>query len=313
MRAVSPNLQAHRGDLVEEGNMISVVGGRGFIGRAIVECLRRDGQDVVVVTHSLSLGALPGYRYGDLLSPGTLPAAIDGSEVIIQSVNFTSYPMEKRRQGLTFMTFDGEGTERLVAAARAAGVRRYVFISGAGARSGVDKPYWNALRRGESAVLNAPGMEGVCIEPTVVFGPRDRGLNRMLTFARRARFVPVVGSGEELHQPVFIEDVAEVVRQAIGPAAPQGSFAIAGPERMSMNELLRRSLAAAGLRCPVCHVPVPLAVLGSNVLQWLPGELLSPSGIDFVREDFVADLAPLCAAFSFSPRALEDGFRTYLS
>jgi nucleoside-diphosphate-sugar epimerase len=292
--------------------MIAIVGGRGVIGRGIVERLHRDGQKVVVVTHSRSLGELPGYSYGDLLAPQTLPEAIGEAEVVIQSANFGSYPIEKRRRGQTFAAFDAEGTEHLVAAAQAVGARRYVFISGAGARSGADKPYWNALRRGESAVLNAAGLERVCIEPTLVFGARDRGLNRMLAFARRARFVPLVGSGEEMHQPVFVEDVAELVRQALAPDAPQGCFAIGGPERLSMNDLLRRSLTAAGLRSRICHVPVPLARLGAEILQRLPGELLSPAAIDFVQEDFVADLSPVLSAFELSLTSLEDGMSTYL-
>jgi nucleoside-diphosphate-sugar epimerase len=292
--------------------VIAVVGGRGFIGRAIVERLRRDWPEVVVVTHCRSWGDRPGHRYGDLLSPRTLPAAISGAEVVIQSANFGSYPMEKRRRGQTFAAFDAEGTERLVAAAQAAGVRRYLFISGAGARSGADKPYWNALRQGETAVLEAVGMEGVCVEPTLVYGARDRGLNRMLAFARRAHFVPLVGSGEELHQPVFVEDVAELVCQALEPGSPQGCFAIGGPERLSMNNLLRRSLTAAGLRSSICHVPIPLARFGAEILHRLPGELLSPAAIDFVREDFVADLAPLRSEFSLNLTALENGLSTYL-
>jgi uncharacterized protein YbjT (DUF2867 family) len=292
--------------------VIAVVGGRGFIGGAIVKRLRRDGQEVVVITHSRSVGGHPGYRYGDLLIPHTLPEAVRGADVVIQSANFRSYPMEKRRQGQTFAAFDGQGTEDLVAAAQAAGVRRYVFVAGAGARSSSDKPYWRALRRGEAAVLGAAPMEGVCIEPTLVFGSRDRGLNRMLAFARRTHFVPLVGSGEETHQPVFVEDVAELARQAVVLGAPQGCFAIGGPERLSMNDLLRRSLIVAKLRCAVCHVPGSLAGLGARLLQRLPGEILSPVAIDFVQEDFVADLEPVLSAFSLPMTALEDGMRTYL-
>ncbi len=292
--------------------MIAVVGGRGVIGGAIVETLRRAGNEVVVVTHSRSCAELPGYRFGDMLSARTLPDALAGAEVVIQSANFGSYPMEKRRHGQTFASFDADGTERLVAAAQAAGARRYVFIAGAGARSGGTKPYWEALRRGEAAVLGARDLEGVCIEPTLVFGPRDRALNRAFAFARAARFIPVVGRGEQLHQPVFVSDVGELVRQVLEPGSPTGCFAIGGPERMSMNELLGRALAAAGLSCPLVHFPLPFVRFGAEVLARLPGELLSPLAIDFMLEDFVAELDPLRATFALSPTPLEQGLRTYL-
>jgi NADH dehydrogenase len=292
--------------------VIAVVGGRGVIGRAIVEVLSRKGHELVVVTHSRSCAELPGHRYGDLLLEATLPRAVEGAEVVVQSANFGSYPMEKRRRGQTFASFDAEGTERLVAAAQAAGSRRYVFISGAGARTGGAKPYWDALRRGEAAVLGAPGLEGICVEPTLVFGPRDRALNRALACARRAHFIPLIGQGEQLHQPVFVSDIGELVSQAIEPGAPTGCFAIGGPERMSQNALLGRTLAAAGLSAPICHVPLPVARFGAELLRWLPGELLSPTAIDFMQEDFVAELDPLRAAFSLSLTPLEEGLRTYL-
>lgn len=291
--------------------MIAVVGGTGVIGGAIVARLRAAGEDVVVVTHSLSRAREHGFRHGDLLDPRTLPAAVRGAEVVVQSANFPTYPIEKPRRGQTFMAYDGVGAERLVAAAAAEGVRRFVFVAGAGARSGAPKPYWEALRRGEDAVLGS-AMEGVCVEPTLVFGSRDRGLNRILAFARRTHVVPLVGGGSELHQPVFQADVAELVLRALPSGAPQGAFAIGGPERLTMRELIRRALALADVRAHVVPVPVRLARSGAALLARLPGELLSPAAIDFILEDFVADLAPLREAFSLPLTPLDAGLRTYL-
>jgi nucleoside-diphosphate-sugar epimerase len=291
--------------------VIVVVGGRGVIGGAIVARARAAGQEVITVTHSAQHANANGFRYGDMLNPGTLPAAVQGADVVVQAANFPTYPIERRRRGQTFMAFDGVGTEQLVAAAQAAGVRRYVFISGAGARSGGDRPYWEALRRGEDAVLESE-MEAVCIEPTLVFGPRDRGLNRILGFARRMRFVPLVGSGDEIHQPIFIDDLAEVVARALSPGAPEGAFAVGGRDRLPMRELVRRTLAAAGLPVRLLHVPVPVARFGAHCLRRLPGEVLSPAAIDFMLEDFVAEPEPVATAFGVSPTPLELGLRSYL-
>jgi len=155
-------------------------------------------------------------------------------------------------------------------------------------------------------------LEGVCIEPTLVFGPRDRGLNRILTFARRSGIVPLVGAGDEQHQPVFVDDVAALVRRTLPSTAPEGAFAIGGPERLSMRDLVHRALTAADVRARIVSVPERLARTGAALLERLPGEVLTVSTIDFIREDFVADVGPTLRAFPLSLTSLEQGFRTYL-
>lgn len=290
---------------------VVVVGGRGFIGSAIVARLRAAGVEVVSVTHSREHASKPGFRYGDLLLKETLPRAIEGAAVVIQSANFRSYPIEHRRRGQTYEAFDAEGTERLVRAAEAGGVQRYVFIAGAGTWSGGDKPYWDALRRGESCVLDSR-LDGVCVEPTLVFGPNDRSLNRMIAFARKAGFVPVVGSGESLHQPVFVEDVAELVFRSLAGDARSGVFAIGGPERMTMNELVRRTLLAAGLRRPIVRLPDRYARFAAALARHFPGEPLSSAAIEFMLENFTADIDPIRHRFGIVPRSLDEGLQVYL-
>lgn len=292
--------------------MIAVVGGRGFIGAAIVARLRSAGLEVVCVTHSAEHARRPGFRFGDMLAPDTLADAVAGAEVVVQSANFRDYPIEHRRRGETFAAFDAAGTEQLVAAARRAGVRRYLFIAGAGTRGGGPTPYWDALRRGEQAVLGS-GLQGICIEPTLVYGPRDRGLNRMLALARRSPVVPILGGRSAVHQPVFVEDVAELAFRAIAADTAQGVFPIGGPERMSMLAMVRRTLAAAGLRRPVLTLPGgPVRVL-ARLAAMLPGEPLNPAAVDFMLESFTADLEPSRNAFSLCPRPFEEGLRSYLA
>jgi NADH dehydrogenase len=209
------------------------------------------------------------------------------------------------------MEFDGVGTERLVAAAEQSGAGRYVFISGAGTSAGSPKSYYSAIWRGEQAVLNSR-LAGFCLRPTLVFGPRDKGLNRILNAARFMPLVPVVGDGRQLHQPVYVGDVAEAVRQALARGV-EGAFEIGGPERFSLVEMLQRLFRVAGLRRHTVPIPAGLARMGAGVLQHLPGTPLSTAAIDFIAEDFVADNGPLLATFDLKLTPFETGLRTYLT
>lgn len=290
--------------------MIAIVGGRGVIGGAIADALRADGHEVTVVTHNRRYAGAPGFRYADMLQPDTLAPALEGAEVVVQSANFPTYPIEKPGRRHTFMEFDGVGTEKLVAAAERSGARRYVFISGAGTSAESSKIYYRAIWRGEQAVLNSR-MAGFCLRPTLVFGERDKGLNRILKAARLSPFVPVVGGGRELHQPVFVGDVAETVRQAIARGV-EGAFEIGGPERFNLVEMLQRLFRVVGLRRYILPVPNRLARMGAYTLQNLPGTFLSTAALDFIAEDFVADTAPLLATFDLKLTPFEAGLRTYL-
>src|SRR6266536_756200 len=119
--------------------MILVAGGSGFIGSAAVEHLRREGEEVAVMT------AHPGRSReriermgatavaGDVQDAGSLRQAVTGAEAVVQALTFPTFPVEKPRKGYTFEEFDHLGTERLVRAAAAAGVKKYVYASGAGA------------------------------------------------------------------------------------------------------------------------------------------------------------------------------------
>lgn len=290
--------------------MIAAIGGRGVIGEAIVKALRAHGDDVVVVTHDPKQARMEGYRYGDMLEPQSLHCAIEGAEVVVQSGMFPTYPIEKPKLRHTFMQFDGLGTEYLVAAARKAGVRRYVYISGAGITAS-PRVYYQAILRGESAVQNS-GMQAVCIRPTLVYGPKDRGLNRILSVARKLPVLPLVGPGSQLEQPVYVNDVGDVVRQAVAVDAPQGVFEIGGPERFTIDEMLRRFFKHVGLMRVLVHIPYRCARFGAFLLERLPGPPLTTNAIDFLMEDFIADTKPLLSSFNLRLTPFEEGLSKYI-
>lgn len=290
--------------------LAAVIGGRGVIGAAIVAALGGAGWDVVVGTHDRAALA-GGHRYADLGSEESLHRAVEGAEVVVQSATFPTYPIERPRLGHTFDAFDGAGTERLVAAAAASGARRYLLVSGVGAGRCSASPYFRALDRGERAVARS-GMEWVCLRPAFVYGPRDRGINRLLRIARWSPVLWVPGTGRQLHQPVYVGDLAHVAARALEPGAPQGPVEVGGPGRMTLDEMLRTALATTGLRRLLVHTPQPAPRLAGSVLERLPGPLLSAAGADFLCEDFVADLSVLRASFDMRLTPFAEGLAGYL-
>lgn len=295
------------------GKLAVIVGGRGVIGAGIAAALRKQWT-TVIVTHNPAAATRPGFRYGDMLDPTSLPAAVEGADVVVQSANFPTYPVERPRRRYTFVDYDGVGTENLVAAARAAGVRRYVYVSGAGVPDGSPDgapPFLRAMYRGEQAVLSS-GMEGVCLRPALVYGPGDRVLNRIIAIARRLHALPLLGDGQQPQQPVFIDDLGEVARQAALPGGPQGPVEVGGPDLFALDEMLRILFRYAGVTPRFVRVPIGFARGVGTVFQRLPGPLLTAEAVEFAAKSYVADLSRLHKEFTVDLTRFEAGLRTYL-
>ena len=108
------------------------------------------------------------------------------------------------------------GTQNVIAAAREAGVERFVLMSALGTSETTKElvPYWRAKWQMEQDVA-ASGLEHVILRPSFVFG-KDGGV--LPTFVRQVRYSPVVtvlGPGTARLQPIWVGDVAAHFARAV--------------------------------------------------------------------------------------------------
>lgn len=297
--------------------MILVAGGTGFVGSAVARELLRRGHRLAVMSRDrvkvMSLfGADVEARPADVRDATALDEVMAGVETVVGAVQFPTSPIEVRRRGWTFAEVDVQGTRNLLAAAKSAGVRRFVYVSGAGAAEDADKHWFRAKWDAETAVRES-GLEWVIVRPTWVYGPRDNSLNRLLAFGRFLPFIPLFGDGRQAMQPVFIDDVARVLADCVEKPETTGRlFELGGPEVMSMNQVLRAALAAQGRRRLILHAPLPLGKLLGHVASLLPVPPLTADAIDFIAQPAVADHTLLEEVLNPELTPLREGLATYL-
>ena len=281
------------------------------------DVIHRRGDRVVVLSRSgeAARGPLPDsieIRRADVTEPASLAPALEGVDALAIALAFPNSPMEQPNRGLTFDAVDAAGTEHLVAAARQAGVGRVVYVSGAGAAPDAKRHWFRAKWRAEQAVRGS-GLGWTIIRPTWIFGPRDVSLNRFVGFARRLPFVPLTNSGRQLLAPVFIDDVARLVADAIvQPEAAGEVFEVGGPETLTMRAIVARALRVAGIRRPILPGPTPLLKLAAWPLQFLPTPPLTPAAVDFVNQPATVDLGPLLQRLPRDLTPLDEGLGSYL-
>ncbi len=292
--------------------VVLVAGGTGFIGSHLVRRLAENGHRVIVMSRDPERARqrVPQgveVRRGDVTDAASLDPAVESAEVVVCAVQFPNHPVENPRRGYTYVRVDGEGTVRLVGAARRAGVRRFIYISGAGTREGQTKPWFIAKLMAEKAVRES-GIPYTIFRPSWVYGPEDRSLNKFAAFARVLPFVPVIGSGRTRVQPLYVRDLAEAVAASLRTdAALNQTYEIGGPEALTMDEIIRTMLRVMGRRRPLLHAPAWLMKAAAWPLQFLPAPPLSPGAVDFVLMEEPVDNSAVLRDLGLTLTPLEQG------
>jgi uncharacterized protein YbjT (DUF2867 family)/ligand-binding SRPBCC domain-containing protein len=299
------------------GRTVAVAGGTGFVGGAIAAELRRRGDRVIVLSHEgeTARGPLPDdveIRTADARTGEGLVEALRGVDALAIALAFKNLPMESPSRHQTFAEVDAGGTERLVAAAREAGVGRLVYISGAGAAPDSERHWYRAKWRAETAVRES-GLTWTIIRPTWIFGTRDASLNRFVGFARRLPAVPLTNLGNQRLAPVYVDDAAVLAADSLTDDAAVGQvFELGGPATYRMRDIIGAALRVAGLWRPIVPGPTPLLKLGAWPLRLLPSPPLTPDAIDFINQPATVDLAPLLQRMPRRLTPLAEGLSAYL-
>jgi NADH dehydrogenase len=296
---------------------IVVTGGTGFIGREIVgQLLETGAARIAVTTRDPDRDDPWGGRVERLQAfagdPTSLGKAFARADVVVHAIQFPNHPVEDPSRGRTYLEVDGLGTEVAARVAKNMGVRRFVYLSGAGAGQGRPQPWFRAKDRAEAAI-RASGMEHALLRPSWIYGRGDRSMSRFVTFCRYFPVVPVIGDGRTPVHPIYVKDVARcVVDAARRDDIKAAAFDLGGPERLTMDRIIRTVQKVLGKSRPLLHHPAWLMKLLVRPMALLPEPILSPGAIDFILQEVDLDPKPAMDFFGFPFRTLEAGLRDYL-
>jgi uncharacterized protein YbjT (DUF2867 family) len=251
-----------------------VTGAGGFVGGHVVHALRAAERDVrALVRDPAKAGRLHAWDVeiveGDMTDAASLERAVAGCDTVVHLVAI--------RQGRDeqFQAIMVDGTRDLLAAATAAGVRRFVLMSALGTTESTKTvvPYFGAKWQMEQQV-QASGIPYVIFRPSFIFASDGGILPTFVKLARFAPITPIIGKGTQRIQPIWVDDVALYFAESLDQEQAAGrTFELGGPDAVTWNEFWERLKRVRRMRRPSVHVPVKLMRPAALVTERLPGDI----------------------------------------
>ncbi|MBP6903021.1 MAG: complex I NDUFA9 subunit family protein [Burkholderiaceae bacterium] len=259
---------------------IVVTGGSGFVGRTLCEQLaaRWPGCRVRVPTrravNARAVQPLPNVDVivADMHNPADAARVLQGADALVQLVAIlhgSAQDFDRAHVALQ---------RSLASACALCGVQRVVQVSALGVGHEAPSAYLRSKAAGEGVWRQAeqahPGLDVRILRPSVIFGEADRFTNLFAGLLRHLPLLPLARA-DALFQPVWVGDVAQAIVELVGRDSSEWTGATveaAGPERLTLGQIVQQVGAMAGCPRPVIGLPEWAGQLQAALMALLPGE-----------------------------------------
>lgn len=292
-----------------------VTGAAGLVGQATCAELARRGWKIRALVRDPAKTAARlahlavEFRVGDIRDPASLDRAMEGAGTV---VHLAAIAIE--RKGESYSETNTLATRNLVEASARAGARRFIDMSQNGASS--TSPYAFLRSKGMAQdIVTSSSLDWTVIRPSVIFGPADEFVNVLARLALLSPLVfPLPGGGKARFQPIAVDDVAKAIAAVLEKKSTvHQSYAIGGPEPLSLREMSERILDVMQLKRTLVPIPVPLLRPVVAALQRiLPNPPVTSSLLDLLALDNTVGDNAIEFELGISPARFDSSSLSYL-
>ena len=298
---------------------VLLLGGSGFVGTYIVNRLSQRGIEVTVPTRrrerTKALIIQPGVTMpeADIRCEKTLTELMRGHDAVINLVGILHSRDVVLPYSRDFAEAHVELPKKIVAACKAAGVRRLVHMSALNADPKGTSEYLRSKGDGEAVVLAAQGELDVTVfRPSVIFGLGDSFLSMFAAVLKKVPFFPL-GFGHARFQPVWAADVADAFVDSLSDVDTYGqAYELVGPKVYTLREMVEYTKELTGSTATVIPLSEGWAYLQAGLMWLAPNPMLSPDNLRSMEKDSVGAPGAQAPA-DWQPTALESIAPSYIA
>jgi len=237
--------------------LVAVTGAAGWLGSECAAALRSSGARVRRLTRVPQGEADFAFRLGEPVDP----AALRGVDALIHAAHDFGVRGETEMRRVNI-----EGSEALLRAAEAAGVRRVVFVSSVSAFEGCLSLYGRAKLEIEAATAARGGLS---VRPGLLYDLSGRGMFGALSRLSRLPVLPLIDGGRQPLHLAHVEDARAAIVSALDwdAATEEAPVSLAHPEPVTLEKILREQARAQGRSFVGVPVPGGLALAGLRALE----------------------------------------------
>ncbi len=291
--------------------MIFITGGTGFVGRRLVGRLRAENKDVRVLVHRAKLDYLINLGAevvkGDILDSAGLDDAMSGCDTVIHMVGVWRANMK------TYRRLHIEGAKNVLKAAKAAGIKRFIYISAMGVSLNIATGFYLTKAESEVAVKDA-NVDYTIFRPAVIIGAGDMFTTALVDVIKSSPIVPVLGDGKVLLQPLWVDDLVECIYKSLSlPKTIGQTYDIAGAKARPYDDILDILMDVLGVSKSKIHMPLgllsPVIGMAECIIPNLP---ISSDELKIMRKDNVCDMSKVKRDFGLKPTGFREAVSKYL-
>lgn len=247
---------------------IFVTGAAGFVGSHLVPILLKSGYEVTglvrIASEEKNLPKTAHVVVGDLAKKGRWMRQVKNQEIIIHLAAEISSKDEK-----SFMRNNVIATQNLVKAAKAAGIKKIILFSSAAVTSIRRDPYAETKQEQENIIQRSKIPHHI-IRPSMIYGPGDtKNIGWLIKIISRLPIVPLPGGGNFGRQPIYVDDICQIVLKLIKGGHKKEVFDIHGKEYVTMAKMVEVILAKKKIKRPVISVPLSFLI----IFFWILGKI----------------------------------------
>lgn len=291
--------------------MLLITGATGFVGQNLlnkltgekikVRCLVRDKKKIVDNSNEWEI------IEGDISDKNILYQATQNVDTVIHLASVI-----KSSDHQEFMNINVQGTRNLIEACIKNKVKKIIYISSLDAVLNKSNIYGKSKAISENAIENS-NIDYIILRPALIYGKGSKDIIMLTKLIRGHPVVPVIGSGRGKLQPVYVNDICDIILKLIESDIKNKTYFIAGEQKISLNDLIDKIANMFSKKVIKVHIPLKLLWLPLKLYSFIvENSVLNYESLSLLNQDKTCEINEIKKDFDFKPISLDIGLKLTL-